>query len=63
MQALVKRVSKNWEIVHEYFQKRSTMSENKLSMQRLNVAGALHNLNGILRYANVLNGQVNIIFS
>jgi len=57
MQALIKRISINWEIIHEYFQK------NRLNMQRWNVAGALHNPNGILRYANILNGQVNVVFS
>jgi len=31
-------------------------------MQHRNVVGALHNLNGILRYANIPNGQVNVAF-
>jgi len=37
------------------------MSENKLSMQHQNVVGALQNPNGILRYAIIPNGQVNVV--
>ena len=39
------------------------MSENRLNIQRWNVAGALHRPKGIQRQAKVLNGHVNAIFS
>ena len=41
---------------------RSTISEKMLNMHRWNVAGALHNPNGILIYAKVPKGQVKVVF-
>jgi len=63
MQALVKRISVDQKVIHKYLQKTFAISEKRLSMQRWNVAGALHNPNGILRYANVPKGQVKVVIS
>ena len=43
--------------------KSSIMSEKIDNIHRWKVAGALHNLKGILRKANVPNGQVKVVFA